>query len=61
MIDTNISLDMKDPKKSLDEICLARCCEMAINSLNPAEFDKFINIYNILIKRRSLQNKPIKA
>ena len=59
MIDTNISLNMEKPKKSFDEVCLARCCVMATESLNPEEFDSFIIAYNTLIGRRALQNKPI--
>lgn len=60
MIDTTISLDMKNPKKSFDEVCLARCCVIAAESLNPEEFDHFITAYNVLIERRTLQNRPIK-
>jgi hypothetical protein len=59
MIDTNISLNMENPKKSFDEVCLARCCVIATESLNPEEFDSFIVAYNTLIERRTLQNKPI--
>ena len=61
LFDTNISLNMENPKKSFDEITLARCCVMAAESLNPEEFDKFIIVYNTLIERRLLQNKSIKS
>jgi len=59
LTDTNISLNMENAEKSFDEICLARCCVIATESLNPEEFDKFIIIYNTLVERRTLQNKPI--
>jgi len=59
MIDTKISLNMENAKKSFDEVCLARCCVMATESLNPEEFDSFIVAYNTLAERRTLQNKPI--
>lgn len=59
MIDTKIVPDFKDPKRSFDEISLARCCVMATESLNPQEFDAFMFVHNVLIKRRHLQNKEI--
>lgn len=60
MFDTSIKTDMTDPKKSFDEIALARCCVMAMASLNPEEFDCFIIAHNTLIERRKLQNDKIK-
>ena len=51
---------MKNPKKSFDEISLARCCVMAAASLNPDEFGEFILVHNILVDRRKLQNEKIK-
>jgi len=59
MFDTNITTDLKDPKKSFDEISLARCCVMATESLHTDEFDAFMKAHNILIKRRGLQNDII--
>ncbi len=41
MFSTKITTDMEDPKKSFDEIALARCCVMATHGLNPEEFDLF--------------------
>lgn len=61
MIDTTITSDMKDPKKSFDEVALARCCCMARESLNPEEFEAFIVAHDALIERRGLQNKGIEA
>jgi hypothetical protein len=60
MFTTKITTDFKDPKKAFDEVALARCCVMATESLNPEEFDYFIKIHNVLIKRRELQNDVIK-
>lgn len=57
---TKVSSDMTNPKKSFDEISLARCCVMATESLNPEEFDHFIKAHNTLIERRRLQNEIIK-
>jgi hypothetical protein len=59
MIDTTITTDMKDPKKSFDAISLARCCQMAMESLNPEEFEAFIVVHDTLIERRNMQNKGI--
>ncbi|MBU3947270.1 MAG: hypothetical protein KJ826_03500 [Proteobacteria bacterium] len=59
MFTTKITTDLKEPKKALDEISLARCCVMATESLNPEEFDHFIKAHNVLIERRKLQNDLI--
>ena len=59
MFTTNITTDFKDPKKSFDEITLARCCVMATESLNPEQFESFMEVYNILVNRRRLQNELI--
>jgi hypothetical protein len=59
MFSTEITTNMEDPKKSFDEISLARCCVMATESLNPEEFDNFLTAYNALIDRRRLQNEKI--
>jgi hypothetical protein len=59
MFTKKIEQDFKDPKKSFDEISLARCCVMATESLNPEEFDAFILAHNTLIERRRLQNEKI--
>jgi len=56
---TEVTTNLKDPKKSFDEISLARCCVMATESLNPEEFEIFMNIHNVLIDRRKLQNDKI--
>lgn len=50
---------MKDPKKSFDEISLARCCVMATESLCPEDFDHFIKAHNVLAEVRGLQNDMI--
>lgn len=60
MFTTKITTDTKDPKKSFDEIALARCCVMATESLNPEEFDDYIKVHNVLVDRRKLQNDRIK-
>lgn len=59
MFTTKITTDSKDPKKSFDEIALARCCVMATESLNPEEFEHFMKAHNVLIDRRSLQNDKV--
>lgn len=56
---STITVDCENPKKNFDEIALKRCSIMAHQSLNPEEFEAFMNIHNVLIKRRKLQNKPI--
>jgi len=59
IFDTKITINLKDHKKSLDELSLARCCVMATESLNPEEFESFTLAYNVLIERRQLQNDVI--
>lgn len=59
MLSTEIKTNMEDPKKSFEEISLARCCVMATESLNPEEFDKFFTAHNALIDRRRLQHEKI--
>ena len=59
MIDPTITLDMQDPKKTLDEISLARFRIMAEGSLSPDEFEMFVIVHNVMIDRRRLQNEKI--
>jgi len=59
MFTTKITTVLKDPKKSFDEIALARCCVMATESLCPDDFLSFMKAHNALIKRRGLQNDVI--
>ncbi|NTU50622.1 MAG: hypothetical protein HGA87_07105 [Desulfobulbaceae bacterium] len=56
---TEVQTDCLNPKKSFDEVTLARCCAMASESLNPEEFDAFIMVHNVLIERRKLGNAVI--
>jgi hypothetical protein len=58
-IDTRITTDLVDPKRSFDEIALGRCCAMALASLNPEEFDLFVRVHNVLVERRGLGNALI--
>jgi len=59
MFTTEITTDLKDPKKSFDELALARCCVMATESLSPEEFVAFMLAHNSLVERRRLQNELI--
>ena len=59
MIDTRIVSNFIDPKRSFDEVSIARCCVMATESLGPDEFDDWTKVHNLLIERRRLQNEKI--
>lgn len=59
MNNTVITTDFLEPKKAFDEVVLARCCVMAMESLSPDLFDAFVCIHNELIERRGLQNQRI--
>lgn len=59
MLEPKITLNMQDPKKTLDEVSLARCRIMGEESLSPDEFEAFIVCHNLLIERRRLQNEKI--
>ena len=59
MVNTKIISNFVDPKRSFDEVSLARCCVMATESLGPDEFDAWVIVYNFLIDRRRLQNEKI--
>ena len=59
MLEPKITLNMQDPKKTLDEISLARCRVMGEESLSPEEFEAFIAVHNVLIDRRRLQNEKL--
>ncbi|MER2511418.1 MAG: hypothetical protein ABTR20_13350 [Candidatus Competibacter sp.] len=58
--DTTITTDFSDSKKSFDEVALARCAVMAMQSLSPDLFEAFVAVHNELIERRKLQNKTIR-
>lgn len=59
MLEPKITLNMQDPKKTLDEVSLARCRVMAEESLGPEEFEMFTMVHNVMIDRRRLQNAKI--
>lgn len=56
---STIIVNCEDSKKAFDEIALKRCSIMAHQSLNPEEFEMFMKVHNVLIKRRKLQNTNI--
>jgi hypothetical protein len=51
---TNVVTNMRDPKKALDEISLARVYVMATESLDPELFNSFESVFNELKDRRRL-------
>lgn len=51
---TNVSTNVKNPKKAFDEMSLARVFVMATESLCPEHFESFEIIFNELRNRREL-------